>query len=147
MRKLVLALTVATFMAWSGILSACGGMQLFPSGSVITDNLIYVNTTSDEVQAAYEAAGLEVGGAYAVLAVSEESGFWEFWKWVDQVPDDTSPDETQAEAVDEEVPPPPPPPMFVQATPDSFELFSDPAAVSIPEQAPPLELEETVIIS
>ena len=54
----------------------------------------------------------------------------------------------EAPAEEEQVPPPPPPPLFVQAdplTPPEVRTFY--TEVSYPEQAPPLHLETTVIIS
>jgi len=44
-------------------------------------------------------------------------------------------------------PPPPPPPLFVNADPQGFELWGDRETVATPEEAPPVEMEETVIIS
>ncbi|MEZ6189110.1 MAG: hypothetical protein R3F62_29440 [Planctomycetota bacterium] len=44
-------------------------------------------------------------------------------------------------------PPPPPPPVFVQAAPDSLELWDARESVAIPEEVAPIELEEQVVIS
>lgn len=145
MKKFVFAITLASALAFGNLVSACGAMYTLPEGTIFAEGMYYVDSTSDEVQAAADAAGIEIEGKFAVLEYYEELGYWLFQKWGDEIPE-VSLDETLIEE-EVEVPPPPPPPMFVQATPDSFELFSDPAAVSIPEQAPPLELEETVIIS
>ncbi|MCB1185343.1 hypothetical protein KDM41_18135 [bacterium] len=79
-----------------------------------------------------------------------EDGLFYLVDYVTDIPvlgGDESPAATEEEEV-ADVPPPPPPPLFVPAPPGEFLLpFADPAAVAIPEEAAPLELETLVVIS
>lgn len=100
------------------------------------------------------AAGVAVGALLAGGQIPACSGMWysggitPLWPTLTPTPvtPTPTPDPT-VPAPEPEPPPPPPPPVFVQADPQSFDLWDARENVATPEEAAPIQMEECVVIS